>query len=470
MIDAQDVPLSSGSKHLHMTPLEKRAALSLAGIFSIRMLGLFMLLPVISLYQDKLIGATPALIGFAIGVYGLTQSLLQIPFGLISDRIGRKPVIFIGLLLFALGSVIAAQSDTIYGIIAGRAVQGCGAIAAAIMALAADLTREEHRTKAMALIGMSIGVAFALALVVGPLLDHWIGLSGLFWFTAAMAIAGIVVLVFIVPTPVNRRIHGDAEPVPSQFRRILKDTQLLRLDAGIFLLHMILTASFVVFPQVLEKELGLASFNHWKVYLPVLLLSVLTMIPFIIMAERGRKIKKVFIGGVFFIGLSQLGLSFMHGRFWAAVFLLFIFFTAFNLLEASLPSLVSKMAPTESKGTAMGFYSSSQFMGAFLGGSLGGLLLGQAGYSGVFLLSAGMALLWLLIASTMKEPQYLASYLLNIGNLEPDQATLLATELNDIPGVVEAVVIIKDQVAYLKVDNEILDEDSLLKYSVSPRD
>jgi len=450
-----------------MTSLEKRTALSLASIFSIRMLGLFMLFPVISLYQDRLAGATPALMGFAIGVYGLTQGLLQIPFGLWSDRIGRKPVIFVGLALFALGSVVAATSDSIYGVIAGRALQGCGAIAAAVMALAADLTREEHRTKAMAMIGMSIGAAFALALVLGPLFDSWVGLSGLFWFTAVMAIFGMLVLKVMVPNPVTQRLHRDAEPVPAQFRQVLRDTQLLRLDIGIFLLHMILTASFVVLPLVLVNELGMQAATHWWIYLPVLLISVLIMVPFIIIAERHRRMKKIFLGAILFVGLAQLGLAIWHSHFWLAIIFLLMFFSAFNLLEASLPSLVSKIAPPASKGTAMGFYSSSQFLGAFLGGSLGGILQGALGYGSVFILCALMALLWLMFASSMKDPRYLSSYLLNIGTVEPSRAAHLSAQLAAIRGVAEAIVIVEDQVAYLKVDRKALDEEGLLAFSVS---
>ena len=222
-------------------------------------------------------------------MYGRTQGRLQIPFVLLSDLFWRKPISLIGLLLFAFGTVIAAMSDSVYCLIAGRAIQGCGAIAAAIMALAADLTREENRTKAMAMIGMSIGSAFALALVLGLLFDHWFGLSGLFWFTAIMAVGGMAILMFVVPNPVSQKVHRDAEAVPAQFKNILKNTQLLRLDVGIFMLHMILTASFVVFPLILKNELGLAPQHHWWVYLPVLFLSVAAMVPFIIMAERRKR-------------------------------------------------------------------------------------------------------------------------------------------------------------------------------------
>jgi MFS family permease len=456
---------SSGKHSNQMNSSERRAAFSLAGIYSLRMLGLFMILPVFSLYSDKLISATPALIGLAIGIYGLTQGLLQIPFGMLSDRIGRKPVIIAGLLLFALGSVVAAMSESVYGVIIGRALQGSGAIAAAVMALAADLTREEHRTKAMAVIGMSIGASFALALVLGPVLNGIIGLSGIFWFTAVMAVFGILVLIYVVPTPVTGRVHKDAEPVPAQFKRVLNDGQLLRLDLGIMVLHVIMTASFVAVPLILVKQAGLPAEHHWWIYLPVLLLSVVAMVPFIIMAERKRRMKTVFLGAILVLGLSMLAMASIDYTVGNITVILFVFFTAFNLLEASLPSLVSKIAPPACKGTAMGFYSSSQFFGAFIGGSLGGVILGKFGNQAVFILAAGMALLWLLVASSMKSPRYLSSQLLNIGKVDEQQANHLMVELTRVRGVAEAVVIPEDGVAYLKVDSKALDEEALAAFS-----
>ena len=440
---------------------ERRAAWSLAGIFSLRMLGMFMILPVFALYADEFEGATPALMGFAIGVYGMMQAVLQIPFGLLSDRLGRKPVIAAGLLLFAIGSVVAALSTSIYGVILGRAIQGSGAIAAALMALAADLTREEQRTKAMAIIGISIGFSFSVALVAGPLLDHWVGLSGVFWLTAVLAGAGIGVLYLVVPQPAISRRHRDAEPIPAQFASVLHDGQLLRLDYGILTLHMILTASFTVLPLILRDNLALPSQHHWYLYLPVLLLSIAAMVPFIILGERRRRLKQVFLGAILAVALAEFGLALWHMSLVSVSLLLFLFYVGFNLLEATLPSLISKVAPPDSKGTAMGFYSSSQFFGAFLGGALGGWLQGVAGATGVLLFCGVAALVWLLIAASMRSPRYLSSHLLQVGVVDAQRARVLAQRFTQVRGVAEAVVIGEEGVAYLKVDKHALDEQGL---------
>lgn len=444
-----------------MTSVEWRAAVTLAGIFSLRMLGLFMILPVFALYAEALEGATPALMGLAIGAYGMTQALLQIPFGLLSDRLGRKPVIAAGLLLFALGSVVAALSTSIHGVILGRALQGTGAIAAAVMALAADLTREEQRTKAMAVIGMSIGLSFSVALLAGPVLDHWIGISGIFWLTAALACMGIAMLYLLVPNPAISRPHRDAEPVPGQFLAVLRDAELLRLDFGILTLHMVLTATFTVLPLVLRDGLGLASAAHWKFYLPVLVLSVAAMIPFIIYAERRRRLKPVFLGAIATVTLALFGMAFWHAQLVHVALLIFLFYVGFNLLEATLPSLISKLAPPDSKGTAMGFYSSSQFFGAFLGGAVGGWLQGRAGVAGVFLFAGAATLLWLLVAVSMRSPRYLTTHLIQVGRMDAQRARLLAQRFTQVRGVAEAVVIGEEGVAYLKVDKHALDEDAL---------
>lgn len=448
-----------------MNDIERRAATSLAGIYSLRMLGLFMILPVFALYAENLEGASPALIGLAIGIYGLTQGLFQIPFGMLSDRLGRKPVIAAGLLLFALGSVMAALADDIYGVIAGRALQGSGAIAAAIMALAADLTREEHRVKIMAVIGMSIGASFSVAMVMGPVLDKWVGVSGIFWLTSVLAILGIAVLFLRVPTPVLSRVHRDAQTVPAQLHEVIRDSQLLRLDFGIFVLHLVLTSVFVVVPLMLRTE-GLSSDRHWLVYLPVMLLAIAFMVPFIILAEKKRRMKQVFVGAIAVLVVAIAALSLSAGSLMTIIVALWLYFTAFNLLEASLPSLISKVAPAQSKGTAMGVYSSAQFLGVFVGGVAGGVLHGRYGSHGVFLFDIAMLLIWLFLAITMRHPRYLASYILRVGELDEAGARELNIQLTSVRGVAEAVIMVEEGLAYLKVDSKALDRDALHRFSV----
>ncbi len=448
-----------------MSRNEVRSAASLAGIYALRMLGLFMILPVFALYAEELEGATPALAGLAIGIYGMTQALLQIPFGLVSDRIGRKPVIVFGLLVFAAGSVVAATADNILLVIAGRALQGAGAIAAAVMALTADLIREEHRVKAMAMIGMSIGASFALAMVLGPVLNTWVGVPGIFWLTAVLAVGGVGVILLVVPTPSVSRVHRDAETIPGQLLSVMRDPQLLRLDLGIFSLHLILTASFVVLPLALRDLAGLPAERHWMLYLPVLLLSLPMAIPFILLAEKHRRMKQMFVGAIGVIVVAEGALAVFHTGVWAIALSLFVFYSAFNLLEAILPSLIAKVAPADRKGTAMGAYSSSQFFGAFVGGATGGWLHGHYGLGAVFLFCSGAALLWLLFASTMENPRYLGTRVLRIGPQDPANARQLAARITAVRGVAEAVVIPEDEVAYLKIDQQVLDEVALSAFA-----
>ncbi len=450
-----------------MTRKECNAAISIASILSLRMLGLFMILPIFSLYAHSLAGTTPLLIGLAIGGYGLTQAILQIPFGMASDRIGRKTILTIGLLLFAGGSIIAAMATSIHGVILGRLLQGAGAIGSTATALVADLTDEQNRTKAMAIIGLTVGVAFTIAMVLGPILNRFIAVPGIFWLTAGFAMISLVLLFTWVPTPKQVTVHRDAETVPSLLLFILKDRELLRFDFGIMASHAILAATFVVLPIALTQSAGMSEQHQWSLYLPVLALAFFAMLPMIIIAEKRRQMKGMLLLAIGLITVSEFCLWYWHHSAISIGLWLFIFFTAFSFLEASLPSLVSKQAPAGTKGTAMGIYSSSQYAGIFVGGAIGGWLYGQHHFASVFLACAGLALCWMLIATRMQQPRYLATQMLKVGNIDDHKATQLTQELQTIPGVAEAVVIAKEGVAYLKVDKKVIDQEALLQFSAS---
>jgi predicted MFS family arabinose efflux permease len=444
-----------------MTALEKRSVSGLSSIFALRMLGLFMILPVFSLAADQYSGATPLLIGLAIGAYGLTQALLQIPFGMLSDRIGRKRVITIGLLLFAVGSVVAALADSIYMVIVGRLLQGSGAIAAAIMALTADLTRDEHRTKAMASIGISIGLSFSIALASGAALEHWIGLSGIFWATAALSLVGIAVLHLWVPTPTRISSHKDLQPVPQQFMTIFRKPDIMRMVISIMLLHGLLTISFYALPIALFEQAGLAKDQQALAYLPILILAFIAMVPLIIIAEKGRKMKPVFIGAIITLGIAELGWSQLGASLPAMLFCLWLFFTAFNLLEASLPSLMSKLSPLANKGTAMGMYSSAQFFGAFIGGTSGGFIYTHFGLNGVFIAGALITVLWLFIIVPMQPPKHLSTRIIQLDSISTQRVADIAAQLNAIKGVAEVVIVAEEQIAYVKFSPDEIDSDAL---------
>ena len=385
-----------------MQAQEFRATASLAAVFSVRLLGLFMVYPVFAAYADTLPGSNPYLIGEALGIYGLTQGLLQIPFGLLSDKFGRKRMIVIGLLLFALGSAVAAYSTSMAGVIVGRALQGAGAVGAVILAMVADLTSEKTRTKAMAVVGITIGASFLIALVAGPIAASLIGVPGIFWLMVVLAGLGIAVTLLVVPTPKRESVHRDAETVPAFFGSVLRNPALLKLDLGIFVLHAILTASFLVVPGLLRTTLNVAPQNDWVIYLPVLLVSVVVMGGAIGLGDRRGKSEMVFIYAIVALALGNAMLLYGSGNAVMLIAALIVFFSAFNILEANLPSLVSKAAPARAKGTALGVYSSLQFLGIFAGGALGGFVNQNGGATGVFALTMTLALIWMVAAAAVR--------------------------------------------------------------------
>ncbi|GAB1233205.1 MFS transporter [Ferrigenium sp. UT4] len=451
------MPVSSSA----MTPIERRASIGLAGIYGLRMLGLFIILPIFALYAEQLPGGeSHFLIGVALGAYGLTQAILQIPAGWLSDRYGRKPVIIVGLLLFAAGSFIAASADDIYWIIAGRVIQGAGAINAAVMALTADLTREEHRTKAMALIGMTIGVTFSLSMVLSPILYRLIGMSGMFALVGILAFVSIAVVIWFIPRPAITRFHSDTEANTGKLKEVLHNADLLRMDFGVFTLHAILMSVFMQVPFILRAD-GLDAQHQWQVYLPVMLIAFALMVPPIIIAEKKAKMKQVFMLAIGLAAVAQLGILFFQHSVWGVALSLLVFFTAFNVLEATQPSIVSKIAPLAAKGTAMGVFSSVQFLGAFFGSAMGGLLMQFYGGNAVLVFAVFMLLLWLWVASSMRPPQALMTKMYHLPELDETAASTLRQSLAQLRGVREVLVLANEQVACLKVEMSGFDEDAV---------
>lgn len=447
-----------------MSALELRASLSLASIYGLRMLGMFLILPIFAIYAEGLPGgASHLMIGLALGAYGLTQALLQLPFGMASDRYGRKRVIYFGLAIFALGSLIASLATDIETIILGRAIQGAGAVSAAVTALVADLTREEHRTKAMAMIGGTIGVTFALSLIAGPALNHWIGVPGIFALTGILTVLAMLVVRFVVPDPQISRFHSDAEASTGKLAEVLKDTQLLRLNFGIFALHAAQMAMFVVVPFALTNSDGLEANEHWQVYLPIMGVAFVCMVPAIIYGEKKAKLKNVFVAAIALMFCAQLLFASAIDHFWGIVASLTVYFVAFNVLEASLPSIISKVSPAASKGTAMGVYNTSQSLGVFLGGTVGGWLSHVYGYASVFVFCSILIALWLIFAVSMKAPPAVKSRMFHLDEMSPEAGRRLADQLLKVQGVREAVVLADEGVALLKVDMHAWDEDAALQ-------
>ncbi len=448
-----------------MSALEVRASMSLASIYGLRMLGMFLILPIFSIYAETLPGGENHLmIGLALGAYGLTQAMFQLPFGMASDRFGRKRMIYIGLVLLVIGSLIAAFATDLTTVIVGRAIQGAGAVSAVVTALVADLTREEHRTKAMAMIGGTIGITFALSLVLGPALNQWIGIPGIFMLTGILAVLAILDVKYLVPDPVASRFHSDAEAAPSKLKDVMKDMQLMRLNFGIFALHAAQMAMFVVVPFAIKQTSGMSENDHWLIYLPIMVLSFALMVPAIIYGEKKARLKQVFVGAIAIMLAAQLLFAGSIDAFWGIIVSLSVYFIAFNILEATLPSIISKLAPAASKGTAIGVYNTAQSLGIFVGGVLGGYLSHYHGFASVFVFCSVLMAMWLLVALSMKTPPAVKSKMYHLGEMTKAAAKTLSVRLGAVAGVREAVVIPDEGLVILKVDiQQSYDEAEVLR-------
>jgi len=446
-----------------MSPQEVRAAASLASIFGLRMLGMFVILPVFAIYAEGLPGGENlTLVGVAIGIYGLTQAILQIPFGWWSDRYGRKPVIYAGLAVFAAGSFVAALGIHIWVVILGRVLQGAGAISAAVMAMAADLTREQHRTKAMAMIGSTIGATFAFSLVLAPWFNRVIGVPGIFVMTGILVLIAIWVVYAVVPDAPEQVEPRSSRGGLRAFFEVLRDPQLARLNYGIFTLHAVLMALFIAVPLELRAA-GLPVDHHWEVYLPVMLGSFVLMIPAILGTTRPERLKRVFVGAVATLLVSQVLMPWSSAGVWTIGAMLLIFFTAFNVLEAALPSLVTRTAPPGAKGVAIGVFTSLQFLGIFVGAAGGGYLYGRWGDMGIVALDVVLLGLWLVIARGLQVPSTRSARVYALEPIDLEQAAALERRLRELPGVGEVRVDSAARRAYITVDSPGFDEENVIK-------
>lgn len=444
-----------------MNPTELRTSISLAAVYGLRMLGMFLILPVFALYAPTLSGGnSKEWIGFALGAYGLTQALLQLPLGIASDRFGRKKIIYIGLAVFASGSFLAAMAADIYWLTFARTLQGAGAVSAAVTALLADLTRAEVRTRAMALIGMTIGLSFAISMVLGPLLAKWIGVDGTFALTGILTILAMLTVAFLVPNPAKHQLHVKTQSQKKTLLLVLKDTQLLRLNFGIFALHSAQMALFMSMPLALVK-LGLPVAKHWHIYLPVVLLSLLLMVPAVIVGETRNKMKTIFVAAIALLVIAQLGMAFRLDSLSVIFIWLVLYFVAFNILEASLPSMISKIAPTQAKGAAMGVFNTTQSLGLFAGGVVGGWIFAKFDFTGIFAFCSALMMIWLLIAWMAPSPLAVKNLVWSIPDRWQQQTELLRQKLNAFVGVVEVAFSDDQRVLYLKVMQTGFDLDAV---------
>lgn len=435
-----------------MTSQERCAIISLSSIMSLRMIGLFMVLPVFSLYAQQLQGATPFLVGLAIGIYGLFQALFQIPFGAFSDRIGRKPIILLGLFIFAIGSFIAGLAHSITGMIIGRALQGAGAIGSTTLALMADLTSEEQRTKAMAIAGITIGFSFSIAMLMGPLLIKWMSVNQLFFVAMALGGLAIIILYRFVPTAPHTKWHRDTEPELQSFLKLLIAPELAKLNVGILILHAIFTASFLAIPLSLHQFIQFPASQQWVLYLPTLIVAFILSLLCIGLAERKQQIKPYFLGSIVTLIIAEFLLWVAPTHLRLVILSLCLFFAGFSLLEAFLPSLISRTAPAERKGSALGIYSCAQFLGIFIGGALGGWLYGRFSFPGIYFFCIVLAFIWLTLAYLMQPPRYLITKMWYILPSQQKEWDRIAAKLHVIPGMVEVTFMAEESIAYLKME------------------
>ena len=445
-----------------MFPSEWRAGVTLSGVYALRMLGMFLVLPVLSLYAASLPGAenNKTLVGMAMGIYGLTQAALQLPLGIASDKFGRKKVIYVGLIVFAAGSFLAAAADSLHMLVAARAVQGAGAVSAAVTALLADLTRDEVRTRAMAMIGLSIGLTFSVSLVLAPVIADFIGVPGLFMLTGALTVSSIAVVAWMTPDPEVSKFHEDTQTQPSRMGEVLKHRQLLTLDFGIFALHAAQMALFTALPFALEN-LGLMKIQHWKVYLPSTVTGLIVMVPLIIVGETRGKLKQVFVLGIACIALAQAGLLFGLHSVWLITGYLVVYFIGFNVLEASLPSMVSKIAPPDLKGTAMGVYNTLQSVGVFSGGIIGSRLYAQYGFGGVFVFCGAIGMAWFALAARAPAPKPVKNIMFAVPPAWQGDLGSLKTAIQTTAGVESIAFSHDNQTLFIKALQQGFDEAAI---------
>ncbi|MXP51374.1 MFS transporter [Pantoea sp. SoEX] len=449
-------------KDRKLNTTELRTSVGLGMVFSLRMLGMFMVLPVLTTYGMLLQNANKTLIGIAIGIYGLTQAIFQIPFGLMSDRIGRKPVILFGLFLLLLGSLIAANSNSIWYLIIGRACQGSGAISAAIMALLSDLTREQNLSKVTAYIGINFGITFAIAIIMSPIVTHAFGLHSLFWIISIFSLICIFIVIYLVPPEINHKVNREIDIIKGSFFKILLNYKLIKLNFSIFCLHTLLMCVLIVLPHQFEIA-GIPVSKHWKIYLTTMLIAFALVIPSMIYAEINRLVKQMFLIGIIIIITSEILLQNFLNNLWMLIIGIQLFLFAFSLMEAIIPSLVSKESPLGYKGTAMGFYSTSQFLGVAFGSSMGGWILGHFDAKTVFLYCILIAIFWLIISFNISEPPYITNTRITLS----DKALTIAdleTKIKEQPGISETLIVHEEKSLYIKIDNTITDRSKVEKF------